>query len=120
MTTAHDVTRTFFEDYAQALLDRDSERLSHLYAVPALVAFPHQSIPVTGREQTRQFFDQGWEQYDGVVDIEYAVDVIASGAHSIWADVTWSHSGRPRERFMYQLLHDGTGWKVGVLTPLGP
>lgn len=110
----------FFEGYAQALLDRDAQRLSELYAVPSLIAFPQRSIPVTDAEQTRQFFDQGWSQYDGVDEAEPDVDVVAASPHSIWADVVWSYDGQPRERFIYQLLKSESGWQVGVLTPLGP
>lgn len=118
MTNAHEIAVTFFDGYAQALLDRDAEKLSRLYAVPALIAFPQQCIPVTDRLQTKEFFDQGWEQYAGVDDAEAAVTVIASTAHSIWADVVWSYGGQPRERFIYQLLRNGDEWQVGVLTPL--
>lgn len=117
-TEAHEIATTFFDTYAQALLDRDGEKLSHLYAVPALIAFPQQSILVADRQQTRKFFDQGWEQYAGVDEVEPAVRIIVASAYSIWADVTWSYGGEPRERFIYQLLNTGDDWEVGVLTPL--
>lgn len=122
MVNAHEIANDFFRTYAQALLDRDSETLARLYAVPALIAFPGQCIAVSDREQTRQFFDQAAVQYDGVTEAEPAVTVLAATAHSIWADVVWSYDGQPRERFVYQLLRDGDSdaWQVGVLTPLGP
>lgn len=120
MTTPLDTATAFFAGYAQALLDRDAQRLSSLYAVPALILFPQKPIPVTDAAQTAAFFDQGWEQYDGVEEAEFAVDIVASTGHSIWADVTWTYGGRPRERFIYQLVNDEGSWQVAVLTPLGP
>ena len=39
--------------------------------------------------------------------------------HSIWADVTWSYDGEPRERFCYQLARGDAGLQIAVLTPLG-
>lgn len=70
MSNAHETAVSFFDAYAQALLDRDSGKLSRLYAVPALIAFPQQCLLVSDREQTRQFFDQGWKQYEGIDEVE--------------------------------------------------
>ena len=109
---------TFFTRYAQALLDRDAEAVADLYAVPCLIAFPGQCFAVTSREQTRDFFAGSWDGYDGVTEAEPRIEVIAQTGHSVWADVTWSYGGKPRERFVYQLLDSGSGWQVGVLTPL--
>lgn len=120
MVNAHEIAVTFFQTYAQALLARDAEKLSRLYAVPALIAFPQQTIPVTNPVQTREFFEQGWDQYQGITEVEPAVSIVAATSHSIWADVVWSYSGQPRERFIYQLLGAGDEWQVGVLTPLQP
>lgn len=118
MNTTQDIAAAFFDDYTQALLDRDTDRMSSLYAVPALIAFPHQSIAVTDADQTRQFFDQSWGQYEGVTTVDADVTVVAETGHAIWARVVWSHDGEPREAFIYQLLRDGDTWKVAVLTPL--
>lgn len=118
--TAHEIAEAFFDGYAEALLQRDAGRLSTLYATPALIAFPYRVFSVTDPAQTRQFFDQGWAQYEGVDEVEPVVRVIASTAHSIWADVTWSYGGVPRERYVYQLLENEGNWQVAVLTPLGP
>jgi ketosteroid isomerase-like protein len=109
---------SFFDDYAAALLARDEKRMAKLYAVPSLILFPGQSIPVTSEEQTEQFFAASWAQYDGVDMAERKIAVMASTPASIWADVTWSYGGRPRERFCYQLVRDADTWKIAVLTPL--
>ncbi|GAB2677847.1 hypothetical protein [Kribbella swartbergensis] len=108
----------FFDDYAAALLARDEKRMAKLYAVPGLILFPGQPIPVTSEEQTEQFFAASWAQYDGVDTADRTVEVMASTPASIWADVTWSYGGRPRERFCYQLVNDTEAWKIAVLTPL--
>lgn len=119
MDTSVDViAQDFFDECAQALLARDSGRIADLYAVPALIALPEQTVPVSSRQQTHDFFAASWEQYSGVEEIDQVVEVIASSSASIWADFTWSFDGAPRERFIYQLLRDGRSWRVGVLTPL--
>lgn len=83
MTSAHDTAQDFVTDYARALLDRNSQRIAELYAVPALIAFPQQVIAVSDAEQTRNFFDQGWEQYEGIDEVSPSVHVIAAAEHSI-------------------------------------
>ena len=110
----------FFARYAQALLDRDAEKIADMYAVPALIAFPGQSIAVSERSQTRDFFATNWSGYDGVQEADPCVAIVARTDHSVWADVTWSYDGRPRERYVYQLLSGSAGWQIGVLTPLRP
>lgn len=42
-----------------------------------------------------------------MTEAEHAITIVASTEHSIWADVTWTYGGEPRERFIYQLLKDG-------------
>ena len=118
MDEAIDFAHEFFRIYTDALLARDADGLADLYAVPALIAFPQQSIVVTDAAQTREFFASSWEQYHGVTEVEPAIEVLSSCPHSIWADVEWTYDGEPRERFVYQLLNDGDRWQVGVLTPL--
>lgn len=117
-TSIETIAHNFFDEYAQALLARDSDRIANLYAVPALIAFPEQTVPASSRQQTRDFFSASWGQYSGVEEIDQVVEVIASSSHSIWVDVTWTYGGAPRERFIYQLLRKGRSWRVGVLTPL--
>lgn len=112
------VTQEFFDRYAQALLARDADAIAGLYAVPSLIAFPGQSIPVSDQAQTRDFFAASFGQYDGVSEADPDIVVLAHSGHSIWADVTWSYDGQPRERFIYQLLDGPVGWQIGVLTPL--
>lgn len=108
----------FFTRYAQALLDRDAETIADMYAVPALIAFPGQSIAVSDRSQTRDFFAANWSGYDGVQEADPRAAIVARSGHSIWADVTWSYDGQPREHYIYQLLDGPNGWQIGVLTPL--
>ena len=109
---------TFFDEYAAALLARDEKAIARMYAVPGLILFPGQAIPVTSEQQTEQFFGASWSQYDGVDTVDHTVTVMAATAASIWADVTWSYDGEARERFCYQLVPSPAGWQIAVLTPL--
>lgn len=122
MSEHHDHTdvHAFFDAYTTALTDRDEKAVAGLYAVPALILFPGQSLPVTDAAQTEAFFASAWEQYDGVREASARVSVLARTGHSVWVDVTWSHDGTPRERFVYQLVRDADAWRIAVLTPLGP
>lgn len=113
-----DQTNDFFDSYARALLDRDAEQIADLYAVPALIVSPGQSIAVTDRSQTREFFAAGMSGYDDVIDATAEVTVLAQTGHSVWADVTWRYDGDPRERYVYQLVAGADGWQIAVLTPL--
>jgi len=108
----------FFADYAKALLARDAAAVARMYAVPALIVFPGQSIPVTDEAQTEAFFAGNWGQYEGVDEASPQISMLAESAASVWADVTWSYGGGPRERFCYQLVPDGDGYRIAVLTPL--
>ena len=126
--------REFFSRYRRALLDRDEAAVADLYAVPALILFPGQSLPVADRAQTEQFFGSSWSQYDGVTDMTSEMRVVAAADHSIWADVTWHHAGAGHEdgtghedgsgpagdteRFVYQLVGTDDGWRIAVLTPM--
>jgi ketosteroid isomerase-like protein len=109
---------TFFDDYAAALLARDETAIARMYAVPGLILFPGQAIPVTSEQQTEQFFAASWAQYEGVEVVDHTVTVMASTPASVWADVTWSYDGQVRERFCYQLASGAGGWQIAVLTPL--
>ena len=112
--------REFFDRYGRALLDRDAAAVAELYAVPALILFPGQSVPVTSRAQTEQFFGSSWSQYERVTGTTADVRVAAATGHSIWADVTWRHEGGDggTERMVYQLVRDDDGWRIAVLTPM--
>lgn len=118
---ASNIAEEFFETYTRALLERDAEEIGRLYAVPALILFPGQSIAVTDPAQTRDFFAGAFAQYEGVTDARPAIVVAAATEHSVWADVTWSYtgSGIAGERNLYQLVRVGDGWKIAVLTPMG-
>ncbi|WP_166979000.1 DUF4440 domain-containing protein [Paramicrobacterium fandaimingii] len=116
--SATETTQKFFDAYTQALLDRDATAIAQLYAVPALILFPGQSVPVTSVEQTQQFFDSSFEQYHGISEADSDIAIVAETAHSIWADVTWTYGGERQERFIYQLVLADTAWKIAVLTPL--
>ncbi|MBB2922058.1 hypothetical protein [Cellulomonas cellasea] len=118
MTTIDDEVHEFFDRYAAALLARDEAAVARLYAVPALIVFPGTTIPVTDARQTEQFFASAWEQYAGVDSADARITLLAHGPAGVWADVTWSSDGEPRERFCYQLLRGRDGWQIVVLTPL--
>ncbi|QPZ38402.1 nuclear transport factor 2 family protein [Paramicrobacterium chengjingii] len=115
--SATETTQTFFDAYAQALLDRDAAAIAQLYAVPSLILFPGQSIAVTSVEQTEQFFASSFEQYHGVSEAHSDITVVAEAEHSLWADVTWTYGGERRERFIYQLVRADDVWTIAVLTP---
>ncbi|MGO0603627.1 hypothetical protein [Brevibacterium linens] len=56
---------------------------------------------------------------NGNNEVDTVVEVAASTAHSIWADITWTyHGGAPDEWNMYQLVRTDEGGKIAVLTPL--
>lgn len=118
MTNTADQTDRFFERYAAALLARDAKALASMYAVPSLILFPGRSIPVTDAAQTEAFFSASWNQYEGVDTVDRVVVVMDEAPGSIWADVTWSYDGRPRERFCYQLVEGADGYRIAVLTPM--
>jgi hypothetical protein len=84
--------------------------IAKMDAVPSLIVFPGKSIPVSDAKQTEDFFASSWGQYDGVDAVEKQIAVMAEAPGSIWADVTWSYGGRPRERFCYQLVEGGEGY----------
>lgn len=110
-------TVAFFDRYQAALLERDAARIATMYAVPGLILFPETSVAVASQDQTEQFFAVSFGQYEGVTEVDHEVTIIAETSHSVWADVTWSYDGRPRERFCYQLV--GTDHpQIAVLTPL--
>lgn len=116
--TATQIATDFFDRYARALLDRDAAAVASHYAVPSLILFPGQSIPVSDVAQTEQFFAGAFAQYDGVTTAEPTTTVVASAPHSLWTDVTWSYDTAPPERNLYQLVHTGDEWQIAVLTPL--
>jgi hypothetical protein len=116
---ANQTAEAFFKTYRRALLDRDAAAIANLYAVPALIEFPGQAIPVADTGQTEDFFASAFDQYADVTTTDFSLTVVAATAHSIWADVAWDHhGGAPDERNMYQLIGVGDGWKIAVLTPL--
>lgn len=107
----------FFERYAAALLARDEKAVARMYAVPSLILFPGQSIPVSDAKQTEEFFATTWSQYEGVNAADRQIVIMGEAPGSIWADVTWSYGGQPRERFCYQLVEGTDGYQIAVLTP---
>jgi len=118
VTIASIDTGRFFAEYAQALLDRDEHAVAELYAVPALILFPGNVIPVSDASQTAEFFASSWSQYEGVREARPSITVMGSAPGTVWADVTWSYDGQPRERFCYQLVDGGHGPQIAVLTPM--
>ncbi|MEJ2871864.1 hypothetical protein WCD74_29180 [Actinomycetospora sp. OC33-EN08] len=109
---------SFFDGYTKALLARDERAVAALYAVPALVLFPGQSVAVSDVRQTEAFWASAWDQYGGVAEALPEVAVIADAGFSVWADVTWRHDGVPSERFVYQLVRHEDGWRIAVLTAM--
>ncbi len=89
-----------------------------MYAVPSLILFPGNSIPVSGADQTEEFFAASWSQYDGVEAVDNQIVVMREAPASFWVDVTWSYDGQSRERFCYQLIEGTEGYQIAVLTPL--
>jgi hypothetical protein len=108
----------FFDRYAAALLARDEWTMGQLYAVPALILFPGNSLVVSDGAQTERFFASSWAQYDGVDAVTKHTNVMAEAPGTVWADVTWSYDGQPRERFCYQLVGSGDEQHIAVLTPM--
>ena len=118
MTETHDKAHQFFERYAAAILARDEKAIAGMYAVPSLILFPGNSIPVSDPKQTEEFFATSWSQYDGVDAVDKQIAVMGEAPGSLWADVTWSYDGEPRERFCYQLIEGTHGYQIAVLTPM--
>ncbi|MET1064565.1 MAG: hypothetical protein ABWX85_06300 [Arthrobacter sp.] len=106
----------FFERYATALLARDAAAIAGMYAVPSLILFPGTSIPVSDPRQTEEFFASAFSQYAGVNEIEKRTAILGEAPGTVWADVTWSYGGTPRERFCYQLIDTADGYRIAVLT----
>ena len=118
MSDTYEKADQFFERYASALLARDAKAIAGMYAVPSLILFPGRSIAVSDANQTEEFFASSWGQYEGVDAVDNQIVVMAEAPGSLWADVTWSYSGQPRERFCYQLVHGTEGYQIAVLTPM--
>jgi hypothetical protein len=118
MTNSKAKVEQFFERYATALLARDEKTIARLYAVPALILFPGRTIPVSDAQQTEQFFASSWGQYDGIDTADSQITIMGEAPGSVWADVTWSYGGQPRERFCYQLIEGTDGYQIAVLTPM--
>ncbi|HEX8508405.1 MAG TPA: hypothetical protein VF635_02750 [Propionibacteriaceae bacterium] len=121
-TTDTSPTRTavsdFFDRYAAALLARDARAVAALYAVPALILFPGQAIPVSDASQTEGFFASSWGQYEGVDRVDKNVSIMGSGPGTVWVDVTWTYGDRASEHFCYQLIEGGGELQIAVLTLL--
>ena len=92
--------------------------MGRLYAVPSLILFPGDPIVVSDAAQTEQFFATSWAQYGGVDAVAKHVNVMAEAPGTVWADVTWSYDGQPRECFCYQLVGSGDEQQIAVLTPM--
>jgi len=118
MTQTVDKANQFFERYSAALLARDEKAMAEMYAIPSLILFPGNSIPVSDNRQTEEFFAASWEQYEGVETVDRQMTVMAEAPGSVWVDVTWSFEGQARERFCYQLIEGTGGYQIAVLTPM--
>jgi hypothetical protein len=118
MATRAESVTDFFDRYEAALLARDAKALATLYDVPSLILFPGRSVAVGEAAQTEAFFASAFAQYEGVTSVDRELAIIAEAPHSVWADVTWTFPNRPVERFCYQLVEGGDGFRIAVLTPL--
>ena len=116
--TARGIADDFFAEYARDLLARDAPAIAARYAVPGLILFPGQSVPVASQEQTEQFFAGAFDQYEGIRETTPDISVLVATVHSIWADVTWRHDTGATERIVYQLVDTDDGWRIAVLTPI--
>lgn len=112
------IAESFFESYAAALLARDAGAIAARYAVPGLILYPGQSVPVISQEQTGIFFAEAFAQYEGVTEASTHRVVWAATDHSLWVDVTWRYNTGATEQMMYQLVDDDSVWRIAVLTPL--
>ncbi len=108
----------FFDRYAEALLARDARAIAGMYAVPSLILFPGQSIPVSDAGQTEEFFASSWSQYEGIHKLGKQTAILGEAPGSVWADVVWTYGGRPREHLCYQLIDGPVGYQIAVLTPM--
>jgi hypothetical protein len=118
MTNSKQTVDQFFERYATALLARDARAIAGMYAVPSLILFPGNSVPVADAKETEAFFASSWDQYTGVDSVDKRVSIMGEAPHSVWVDVTWSYDGQERERFCYQLIEGADGYQIAVLTPM--
>jgi ketosteroid isomerase-like protein len=118
MTDSTHHAEQFFDRYAAALLARDEQAVAAMYAVPALILFPGNAVPVSDAAQTEAFFASSWPQYEGVDTAEPTVRLMGEAPGTLWADVTWHYDGQARERFCYQLVQGGNGYQIAVLTPM--
>ena len=116
MTITSSAVDQFFDRYATALLARDAKAIADMYAVPSLILFPGQSVAVSDAKQTEEFFASSWAQYEGVDTVDKAISIMGSGLATVWAEVTWSYAGDPREHFCYQLIEGSNGPQIAVLT----
>lgn len=118
MTDLNERVTQFFDGYLSALLARDAKAIATMYAIPSLILFPGQSIPVSDARQTEEFFASSWDQYEGVDTVDKHIVVMGEAPGCVWADVTWSFDGQSRERFCYQLVEGGGAYEIAVLTPM--
>jgi hypothetical protein len=119
MTDTNDKAHEFFDRYAAALLARDEKAIAGMYAVPSLILFPGNAIPVSDAGQTEQFFASSWSQYEGVDKADGQIVIMGEAPGSVWADVTWFFDGEAaQERFCYQLVERPDGYQIAVLTPM--
>ncbi|MDQ0823245.1 hypothetical protein QFZ79_000987 [Arthrobacter sp. V4I6] len=116
MGNIQETVDAFFDRYARALLDRDASALAGLYAVPSLIIFPGQSVPVSEARQTEEFFASAWSQYEGIHELDRQIAIMGQAPGSVWVDVMWSYGDRHRERFCYQLVNGPAGYQIAVLT----
>lgn len=92
--TDHTDIIEFFDRYQEALLARDEQAIAQMYAVPSLILFPGQAIPVTDAEQTEAFFASNWEQYEGLDSVEREITVMGEGPVGVCGPTSAGPTGR--------------------------
>lgn len=73
----------FFEGRAASFLARDPKSIARMHAVPSLVLFAGQVIPVTDVKQTEEFVAASWSQYDGVDAVDKNVVIMGGGGNGL-------------------------------------
>lgn len=114
-----DVT-DFFARYAEHYMESDVDAISALYEAPFLAVRDGSAIHLSDRKAVRDHLAQLMDEYQraGAKRADIAgVDVVALGKSSQNVTVHWHVTGASGEvlkdfRTTYQLLRDGTGWRI--------
>lgn len=114
-----DVT-DFFTRYAQLYMKSDVDAVSATYEAPFLAVRNGRAIHLTDRKAVRDHLAELMDAYQrsGAMRADIAgLDVVSLGKSSQSVTVHWHVIGEGGEvvkdfRTTYQLLRDGTGWRI--------